>query len=48
MLESVAAVKCRGTFVFGFGFKAVAASGDVIFDEFKKFRAYGLAFLRVH
>ena len=39
MLESVSAVKCRGTFVFGFGFKAVAASGDVILDEFKEFRA---------
>ena len=39
MLESVAAVKCRGTFVFGLGFKAAAARGDVILDEFKKFRA---------
>ena len=39
MLESVAAVKCRGAFVFGLGFKAVAARGDVILDEFKKFRA---------
>ncbi len=42
MFKSVAAVECRGTFVFGLGFKAVAARGDSSLDEFKEFRAESL------
>ena len=37
MLEAVAAVERGGSFVFGLGFKTVAARGDAFLDEFKKF-----------
>ena len=37
MLESVAAVERGGSFVFGLGFKTVAARGDAFLDKFKKY-----------
>lgn len=37
MFEAVAAVERGGSFIFGLGFKTVAARGDAFLDEFKKF-----------
>ena len=43
MFEAVAAVERGGSFVFGLGFKSVAARGNVFLDEFKELRPETLA-----